>query len=82
MFYTYVLYSQEYNKTYVGYTSNLEDRLLAHNHPHNNGWTKSFIPWKILFYETFDTKQEAMKREKELKSGKGRDFIANLLRNI
>lgn len=79
MFYTYILYSREYNKTYVGYTSNLEGRLQAHNHPQNKGWTHKFQPWEILYFEEYATKSEAMKREKELKTGKGRDFIQNIL---
>jgi putative endonuclease len=49
--------------------------LLAHNHPKNKGWTKRFQPWKIFYFEEFSTKKEALFREKELKSGKGREFI-------
>ena len=75
MFYTYVLYSKNYNKIYIGFTSNIDGRLAAHNHISNKGWTKSFMPWDILFYETFETKVEATKREKELKSSRGRAYI-------
>ena len=74
-YYVYILTSVDYDKNYVGFTSNLEGRLLAHNHPKNKGWTKRFQPWRILYYEEFSTKVEAMLREKELKSGKGREFI-------
>ena len=45
---------------------------------HNEGkstYTKSYIPWEILHYEEFSTRSLAMKKEKELKSHKGRDFI-------
>jgi putative endonuclease len=81
MFYVYLLYSSTFNKTYVGFTSDLESRLIAHNHVNNKGWTKRFQPWMILHYEKFETKQAAMLREKELKTGKGRDFIAQLLKS-
>ena len=75
MFYTYVLYSEQFQKIYVGYTSDIEGRLSAHNHPSNKGWTKSYQPWRILFYEEYENQREAIIREKELKTGKGRDFI-------
>ncbi len=79
MFFVYVLYSINYNKTYVGCTSDLESRLIAHNHHANKGWTKSFMPWKCIYFEEFDTKTDALKREKELKTGKGRAFIKSLI---
>ena len=78
MFYVYVLYSVDYQKIYVGFTSNIESRLFAHNHPSNKGWTKNFQPWNILYTEQYENKSDAMKREKQLKSAKGREFIKNL----
>jgi len=75
MFTVYVLYSQRFDKTYVGFTSDIDKRLFAHNHPSNKGWTKSFQPWKIIYTEAFETKAEAMIREKQLKSSRGREFI-------
>ena len=42
MYYTYVLYSKQYQKIYVGYTSNLENRLSAHNDIRNTGWTSKY----------------------------------------
>jgi len=41
----------------------------------SKGWTIKFRPWEILFTENFETKTEAMKREKQLKSAKGRNYI-------
>ena len=80
MYFTYVLYSIEYDKVYIGFTSDLEARLHHHNHPFNKGWTAKYRPWEILYHETFDTKAEAMIREKQLKSARGRQFIkSNLL---
>ena len=79
MYYIYVLYSKTYLKFYIGSTSNLEGRLQAHNHPANKGWTKSFQPWVIIYNETFNTKSQAMAREKQLKSAKGREFIKNII---
>ena len=75
MFTVYVLHSHKFNKIYIGFTSDIEKRLFAHNHSSNKGWTKSFQPWKIIYFEEFETKEEAMIREKKLKSSKGREFI-------
>jgi len=79
MFYVYVLYSRKFNKIYVGFTSNLEQRFISHNEKAKSGWTIKFRPWKILFYEKFSTKPEAMKREKALKGHKGRDYIREMI---
>ena len=75
MFSAYVLYSLKFDKIYIGYSSDVERRLYAHNHAKNKGWTKRYQPWILLYQEEFEVKTEAMKREKELKSAKGRAFI-------
>jgi len=82
MFTTYVLYSEKHDKIYIGYTSNLHQRLISHNELANKGWTIKFRPWKLMYKEEYETKSEAMKREKQLKSYKGRTFIRNLIDNI
>ena len=80
MFTVYVLHSQIFDKIYIGFTSDIEKRLFAHNHISNKGWTKNFQPWKIIYTEDFKLKADAMMREKQLKSSKGREFIRkNLL---
>jgi putative endonuclease len=75
MFYVYVLYSKNYDKTYTGYTSNLEQRLISHNGISCKDWTKRYRPWLVAYFESFPTKSEAMKREKYFKTGIGREFI-------
>ncbi|MDR9414728.1 MAG: GIY-YIG nuclease family protein [Gracilimonas sp.] len=75
MFTVYALYSPKYDKIYVGYTSNLEQRLLSHNKLGKKGWTIKYRPWEVVFTEEFETKKEAMKREKQLKSAKGRQYV-------
>jgi len=73
-YYTYVLHSPEYDKIYIGYTNNLKRRLHFHNKG-IQGWTAKYIPWDLVYHEEYETKTEAMKREKELKSYQGRKFI-------
>ena len=75
MFIVYVLYSESFKKIYIGYTSDLEKRLISHNELDTKGWTLKFRPWKILYTEIFDSKQKAMRRERELKSASGRQWI-------
>jgi putative endonuclease len=73
----YVLYSQKFDAIYVGYTSNLVSRFHSHNSLAKTGHTVKYRPWLVLHVEFFDTKIEALKREKALKSSRGRDFIRN-----
>lgn len=79
MYTVYVLYSEKNDKIYIGYTSDINQRLLSHNVLATKGWTKSFRPWKLLFSEEFKTITEAMTREKQLKSFRGREFIRKLI---
>ena len=75
MYTVYALYSKKYDKIYIGYTSNIEQRLLAHNELEKKGWTMKYRPWEIIYAEIQATKADAMKREKQLKTAKGREFI-------
>jgi putative endonuclease len=71
MFYTYILKSLKHGRHYTGSTNNLDARLNRH-YSRRNKATKSGVPWKIVYYEKFGTRSEAMKREvqiKKLKSG-------------
>jgi len=78
MFTVYILYSELYNKHYAGFTSDIESRLNSHNHFVTKGFTVKYRPWKLIHTEVFDTKAEAMQREKWFKSGVGRSFIKTL----
>ncbi|MEJ2048598.1 MAG: GIY-YIG nuclease family protein [Calditrichota bacterium] len=78
MWYIYLIYSEKLDRYYVGYTDNLSWRLERHN----LGWgrfTKGGIPWDLVCFEKYHTKQEALKREREIKSKKSRKYIENLI---
>ncbi|MEY2792991.1 MAG: hypothetical protein RJA76_983 [Bacteroidota bacterium] len=79
MFVTYVLFSEKFNKIYIGFTNNLITRFHSHNQLATKGFTIKYRPWKVLLVEFFDTKKEACIREKQLKSRKGREFIKNYI---
>ena len=55
-------------------SENVEIRLNQHNSGKTKS-TKGYKPWKLLFFEEFETRQEARKREKYLKSGIGKEYI-------
>jgi putative endonuclease len=74
----YILYSAKLRKTYVGMTSNLEARVMSHNIG-LKGWTVRGRPWILIYSEQHSTKSYALKREKELKTGRGREFIKYIL---
>ena len=78
MYTVYILYSEKFDKTYVGFTSDLEKRFLSHNELGKKGWTIKFRPWRIIHTENYETKSAAMLREKYFKSGVGREFIRTL----
>ena len=81
-FVVYILFSEDYGKTYVGFTSNLIERFKSHNYLSKKGYTIKFRPWHVIYVEFFTTKSEALKREKLLKSGKGREFIKVIISKL
>jgi putative endonuclease len=79
MYFTYVLYSRATNRIYIGSSSDIVARLKAHNHQNNRGWTKKYQPWEIIYQESFLTRKDAFKRERELKSSRGRNYIHSMI---
>ena len=77
-FYVYVLISESYNQHYVGSTQDLEKRIWALNEGLSR-FTKGRRPWKLIYKEKYDTRSEAMKRERFLKSGQGRELLKKLV---
>lgn len=66
MFYIYILKSLKTNRFYVGQTQDLSKRINDHNSGKNTS-TKSGIPWKLIHYEEYSYKTEAIKRENQIK---------------
>ena len=80
MFYVYVLKSQKDGKFYVGYTSDLKQRLKAHNTGLVTS-TKYRVPFEIVYYEASRNQNDALRREKYLKTTYGKRYIRNRLRD-
>ena len=79
MFYIYILESKKDKNLYIGSTRNLKQRVQEHNKGKNKS-TKSRIPYKLIFYESYINKKDALKREKYLKTTKGHTTIKSKLR--
>lgn len=77
MYYVYVLEETKNKKLYIGYTSNLKKRLETHK-SHNVNSTKKGN-YKLIYYEAYINKQDALGREKFLKGGSGRKYITKQL---
>lgn len=78
MYYTYILYSKDLDKFYVGHTGeDLEERLRKHLSNHD-GFTAKAKDWVIVYSENFITKEEAYRREREIKSWKSKSRIQKL----
>lgn len=73
----YILKSLKDDSYYVGYTSNLEKRLIDHNNGLSS-YTSGKCPWKLIHYESFQTKSEATKREMEIKKKKSKSILKNI----
>jgi len=74
MYFTYILKSINYPKTYVGHTNNLERRLFEHNSGLGN-FTKRYCLWKIIYKEEYETEEESVKRETYFKTAAGRRWM-------
>jgi putative endonuclease len=80
MFVTYALYSEKFDKLYIGFTQDLISRFHSHNSLAKSGYTLKYRPWKVIYVDFFETKLAAMHREKELKSNRGRMFLRDLIK--
>ncbi|RKQ50401.1 putative endonuclease [Roseivirga pacifica] len=76
--YVYVLRSEKDQTQYVGMSKEPERRLEKEHNVGKVKSTKSKMPWKIIYIEYYETREEARQREKYLKSAAGRRFRKNL----
>lgn len=74
MFYVYVLFSFRDHKLYYGYTTDLRKRINEHNAGLNTS-TKNRRPLKLIYYEAYISETDAKRREKFLKTGRGREVL-------
>ena len=80
MFYCYIIYSITADRFYVGYTSDLNERLKKHNTLHK-GFTGYKNDWEYVYIEKFESKDQASFRERQIKNWKSRRLIIALVEN-
>ncbi len=76
--FVYILKSRVTEKLYIGSTADVEDRVKRHNQGRSR-YTKSGIPWELMYYEGCDSRAEAVRREKQLKSWKNKARLEKLI---
>lgn len=80
MFFVYAIYNHTANKLYIGQTSNLKKRISSHNSKYGNHFTAKFKgEWVLIYNESLPTRSEAIKREKQLKTSRGREYITKYI---
>jgi len=80
MHYVYVLQSMKDGGFYTGYTKNLKQRFEQHEKGLVDS-TKNRRPLKLIYYEACLVQDDAIRREKYLKTYKGRMFLKNRLKS-
>ncbi len=78
MYYTYVLKSSKDNELYIGWTVDLSARIKKHSSGKVYS-TKFKLPITLVYYEACLSKEKAIQREKQLKTGFGRRYLKNRL---
>ncbi|MDQ3075945.1 MAG: GIY-YIG nuclease family protein [bacterium] len=77
----YVLKSQNFQKSYVGITDDLERRLSEHNSG-KSFYTKRYGPWRVIYTEQCTDVRNARVREKYFKSASGRKALRKIFENL
>ena len=75
----YIIQSLKDETFYIGHTFDLDKRLAYHNSGKSR-YTSKKIPWKLVYYESYGSKGEAMKRERFLKRQKNKEFYKRLIK--
>ena len=74
MNYTYILKCKD-GSLYTGWTNDLEQRVAAHNTGNGAKYTKARRPVELVYFEEFETKEQAMKREYAIKQMARKDKL-------
>lgn len=77
-FTTYIIYSKNFDKYYIGFTADIVSRLQRHNQK-GKGFTGKENDWQLVYKEEFASKSEAYLREREIKKWKSRKKIIELI---
>jgi putative endonuclease len=73
----YILHSESLSKHYVGHAVDLDMRLRQHNSG-TSGYTKTGVPWKLVWSITCSNRSEAMKLERKIKKRGAKRFLEDI----
>ena len=81
MIVVYVIYNKEKKKIYIGQTKDLQKRLKLHNEKiFEKSYTARFYGrWELVYKEEYQNRRQALIREKQLKSYRGRIFLRQFI---
>lgn len=79
MYFVYVLENQDDKSWHIGFTTNVELRILRHTSGQGSRTTSLKNNWKRIYFEAYLDKHDALGREKFLKGGSGRKFLKRQL---
>jgi putative endonuclease len=77
-YYIYIIYNKVHDKYYIGQTHSLGKRIAEHNLCLSKYTSKYDGGWEVIYSEGFQSRGDAMKREKFLKKQKSKDFYRKL----
>ena len=80
MFFVYIIESQKDFSFYVGQCDDLDRRMSKHNDGLSK-YTSGKSPWRLKYFESYISRSEAIKREKQIKNQKSKMFIQALINN-
>jgi putative endonuclease len=80
-YFVYAIHNEGHGKIYIGQTHNLKQRLKSHNDKfYKNHFTAQFDgDWRLIYSEEISSLKEALRREKQLKSFQGRQYIKQFI---
>jgi len=79
--YVYILQSYKDNRYYIGETADVNARLIFHNSGRQRS-TRNRIPFRLVVVEEYTSREDALKREKQIKSWKGGEAFKKLIRGM
>ena len=80
IYFVYIINSEVDSSYYIGSTKDIKIRLWEHNFG-RTGYTRKKKPWRLVYYEEYHKRGEALKRERYLKRLKSKIFIEKLIEN-
>ncbi len=80
MYYVYVLKSLKQNRIYVGYSTDLRQRIKTHLLGKVKS-TRAHRPWRLVYYEAYLEKKDAVVREKQLKNHRAKEDLKSQIKN-